>query len=197
MICTRGATVAPATANDETRTVEVIWTTGARVLRGHYDRFYEELSLDPKHVRMDRLASGQAPLLANHDGARSRLHDRRGRVARVSRRARGSPASVSRRATPKPRRSGKVRQGVLTECSVGLPRLQVREGRGRRREDPRHASDGLGAAWKSRGPDGRGFRRTFAALHKRGSTWRTKIRTAAPRRSARQKSARPAPSVSA
>lgn len=62
------ASFRPSTVNEETRTVEVVWTTGARVLRGFFDPFYEELSLDPKHVRMDRLTSGRAPLLAAHDG---------------------------------------------------------------------------------------------------------------------------------
>lgn len=51
----------------EVRTADLIWTTGARVLR--YDWFdgpyWEELSLDPAHVRMGRLQSG-APLLADH-----------------------------------------------------------------------------------------------------------------------------------
>lgn len=56
----------------ESRTAEVIWTTGARVLRGFFDRFYEELSLDPKHVRMGRLESGRAPLLDTHNGFESR-----------------------------------------------------------------------------------------------------------------------------
>lgn len=51
------------------RTVEVVWTTGAPVLRSSfYDGpFYEELSLDPKHVRMDRLNSRSAPFLADHE----------------------------------------------------------------------------------------------------------------------------------
>lgn len=38
------------------------------MLRGFWDRFWEELSLDPKHVRMDRLNS-RAPLLDTHDGS--------------------------------------------------------------------------------------------------------------------------------
>jgi phage head maturation protease len=61
------ALVSPDTLNEEKRTVDVIWTTGARVLRGYFDQFWEELSLDPKHVRMDRL-NGGAPLLDSHDG---------------------------------------------------------------------------------------------------------------------------------
>ncbi len=50
------------------RTVSVTWTTGAKVLRESMweGPFYEELSLDPKHVRMGRL-NGGAPFLANHD----------------------------------------------------------------------------------------------------------------------------------
>ena len=61
------AAVRPGSVNTEKRTVEVVWTTGARVLRGFYERFWEELSLDPKHVRMDRLTSGRAPVLNSHD----------------------------------------------------------------------------------------------------------------------------------
>ncbi len=56
--------------NVEKRTFDVMFSTGAKVLRSSwYDgQFYEELSMDPRHVRMGRLTSGTAPLLANHDG---------------------------------------------------------------------------------------------------------------------------------
>jgi phage major head subunit gpT-like protein len=67
-LVTRRASIAPSSINAERRTAEVIWSTGARVLRGFFERFYEELSLDPGHVRLDRLSSGNAPLLAAHDG---------------------------------------------------------------------------------------------------------------------------------
>jgi phage head maturation protease len=62
---------AVSTINAEKRTVDLVWTTGARVLRSSwYDGpFYEELSLDPKHVRMGRLNNG-APFLADHNGSR-------------------------------------------------------------------------------------------------------------------------------
>jgi HK97 family phage prohead protease len=56
----------PGSVNDDDRTAEVVWTTGARVKRGFWDAYWEELSLDPKHVRMDRLNNG-APLLSGHD----------------------------------------------------------------------------------------------------------------------------------
>ena len=59
------AQVAPSSIDEEARTVEVVWTTGERVMRGYWERYYEELSLDPKHVRMERL-NGGAPLLDTH-----------------------------------------------------------------------------------------------------------------------------------
>lgn len=66
------AAFVPSTLNADKRTVQLTWTTGAPVLRGVWDRYWEELSLDPKHVRMDRLNSG-APLLDTHnaEGIRS------------------------------------------------------------------------------------------------------------------------------
>lgn len=52
------------------RTVELTFATPkADVLRYDWEtgkRFYERLSLDPKHVRMGRLQSGTAPLLDTH-----------------------------------------------------------------------------------------------------------------------------------
>jgi len=56
--------------NNDARTVELTFATPkADVLRYDWDtgkRFYERLSLDHKHVRMGRLASGAAPLLNTH-----------------------------------------------------------------------------------------------------------------------------------
>lgn len=63
----RAASVLPNTLDEEKRTVDVTWTTGARVLRGFFDRYWEELSLEPKDVRLKRLNNG-APFLNNHDG---------------------------------------------------------------------------------------------------------------------------------
>jgi hypothetical protein len=52
----------------EKRTVPLIWTTGARVLRSPWfsEPYLEELSLEAGHVRMERLESGTAPLLNAH-----------------------------------------------------------------------------------------------------------------------------------
>jgi len=56
--------------NNAARTVELTFATPkADVLRYDWEtgkRFYERLSLDPKHVNMERLASGTAPLLDTH-----------------------------------------------------------------------------------------------------------------------------------
>lgn len=119
----RAAEVAPATLDEESRTVDVIWTTGARVLTGVWDRFYEELSLDPKHVRMERLASGSAPLMDDHPYKRgergaatvigvvesARLEKTRG-VATVRFAKEDAAADAV---------WNKVRQGIIRNVSVG------------------------------------------------------------------------------
>jgi hypothetical protein len=66
----RNASVEPSSLNEESRTVEIIWTTrkGSRVLRRRFfdEDFHEELGLEKKHVRMGRLESGTAPFLDQH-----------------------------------------------------------------------------------------------------------------------------------
>jgi hypothetical protein len=66
------AMFSPSTLDTDKRTVQVTWTTGARVQRGGFftEPFLEELSLDDKHVRMGRLQSGRAPLLDSHNAVR-------------------------------------------------------------------------------------------------------------------------------
>ena len=57
------------TVNTDTRTVDLVWGTGAGVLRYDWyaERYYNEvLSMDPAHVRMARMQSGRAPLLNTH-----------------------------------------------------------------------------------------------------------------------------------
>ncbi|MBP0440159.1 prohead protease/major capsid protein fusion protein [Tianweitania sediminis] len=64
----RSAELAPNTADADSRTVEVVWSAGARVRRATFfgEPYDEELSLDPAHVRLDRLNAG-APFLKVHD----------------------------------------------------------------------------------------------------------------------------------
>lgn len=61
------ASIRPDSVNEGDRTVEVVWSTGARVRRNPFFRepFDEELSLKDGHVRLDRFNKG-APLLADH-----------------------------------------------------------------------------------------------------------------------------------
>jgi len=55
-LLTRRATLAPATADPEARTVEVVWSTGAPVRRRDMAGPYiERLSLDPQAVDLSRL----------------------------------------------------------------------------------------------------------------------------------------------
>ena len=64
-LCVRAAV---SSVNDEARTVELTFSTGAAVERYDYysgKRYREVLSMDPKHVRLDRLNAG-APLLDSH-----------------------------------------------------------------------------------------------------------------------------------
>lgn len=63
------AAFVPGTFDEESRTIDLVWSTGYKGLRRSYwvGNYYEELSMDPAHVRMGRLQSGRAPLLAAHN----------------------------------------------------------------------------------------------------------------------------------
>ena len=64
----RTAELAPNSADAQARTVEVVWSAGARVRRASFfgEPYDEELSLDPAHVRLERLNAG-APFLKVHE----------------------------------------------------------------------------------------------------------------------------------
>jgi hypothetical protein len=64
----RTAELAPNTADATARTVEVVWSAGSRVRRASFfgEPYDEELSLDPTHVRLERLNAG-APFLKVHE----------------------------------------------------------------------------------------------------------------------------------
>lgn len=55
--------------DEKTNTVEVIFTTGARGLRGGFfsEPYYEELDITPGSVRLERFNSGNAPVLNSHN----------------------------------------------------------------------------------------------------------------------------------
>ena len=65
----RAGSVRADSIDVEARTVDIVWSTGAEVLRQDWwtgKRYKESLSLDPAHVRLDRLNSG-APVLDTHE----------------------------------------------------------------------------------------------------------------------------------
>ncbi len=74
------ADTVPATFDESRLEVDVVMGSGVAVVRVPWfeDPYIEELSMDPAHVRMDRLGSGRAPLLNQH--ARFDLEDQIGRV---------------------------------------------------------------------------------------------------------------------
>lgn len=114
------AEFAPSTLNPDKRTVQLTWTTGARVLRGSYDPYWEELSLDPKHVRLGRLQGGSAPLLANHSSGS--LDDVIGVVESAQLDpggARGSATVRFDRGAAGEEAYRKVSDGILRNVSVG------------------------------------------------------------------------------
>ena len=67
---TRQARFLPNTYNADARTIEVVWSTGAKVRRFDWMRerqYDEELSMEPSAIDMTRLSSGAAPVLDSHD----------------------------------------------------------------------------------------------------------------------------------
>lgn len=65
----REAQLQPATFNEKDRTVEIVWTVGARVRRYDYweERFYEEeLVVTPEACDMSRFDAGAVQILDNH-----------------------------------------------------------------------------------------------------------------------------------
>jgi hypothetical protein len=73
----------PETFNEESRTIEVVFTTEAPVVRQFLfgERFNEVLGMKPEEVRMGRLTSGAAPVLNSHN--RFDLSDQIGVIERA------------------------------------------------------------------------------------------------------------------
>lgn len=108
------------TVDIEKRTAELVWTAGGRVLRYDWwtgERYWEELSLEPKAVRMDRLQSG-APLLNTHN--RYDLGDVIGVVEDATLETKQGTATVrfSKRDDVEPYFQD-VKDGIIRNVSVG------------------------------------------------------------------------------
>ncbi len=78
----RTAEFLPATWNPEKRTIDVVWTTGAKGKRGGFfvEPYFEELEVSDKAVRLERLNAGAA-VLDTH--GQYRLQDQFGVVERA------------------------------------------------------------------------------------------------------------------
>lgn len=122
------AAFAPSSVNAEARTVELTWTTGARVLRYDYEtgsRYWEQLRVDAGAVDLARL-NGGAPLLAQHN--QRELAGQIGVVERAWIAGGVGHARVrfSKRADVEPLWQD-VRDGILRNVSVGYAQNRVRE----------------------------------------------------------------------
>lgn len=118
----RSARVRSASFDADAYTIEVVWTTGARVRRcdpWDDDEFDEELSLEDGAVRLDRLNAGAA-FLDSHDPTEcSRVV---GSVVRGSARIEGGKGICSvqlSRARDVADIVTKIREGVIRNVSVG------------------------------------------------------------------------------
>jgi hypothetical protein len=112
--------VVPSSINEESRTFEITFATSTRVKRRDWDgEFWEELSLDPKHVRMERFQSGRAPFLLEHNRWDPDAHVGVIESARI---VNGEGRARVRMLKDDPGAEkvwNKIRQGVLTSISAG------------------------------------------------------------------------------
>lgn len=120
------AAFVPSTYDEASRTIELTWSTGARVLRDGWDgSFYEELSMEPSAIRLDRLNSG-APVLNSHSSwnlddvigvvVRAWIENGEGRaVVRFSEREEVAPIVAD------------IRAGILRNISVGYAIHRIEE----------------------------------------------------------------------
>lgn len=118
----RSAELVPATFNDADNTVEVVWTTGARVRR--YDwwtetTYEEELAVTPEAVDMSRFDAGTVQVFDNH-----RIHGGIGSILGVA--IRGSIENGEGRATLRLSKRADIAEivadikaGIIRAISVG------------------------------------------------------------------------------
>lgn len=118
----REAQLRPTSWNAEARTIDVVWTTGARGTRFDWERFQaveEELSTEPGSVRLDRLNSG-APVLDAH--ARYRCGDQIGVVVDGSARMENGEGLATLRLSDREELQPLIRDiadGIIRNISVG------------------------------------------------------------------------------
>ena len=122
----RAAAVSPSTFNAEAKTVEVVWTTGARGLRRDFwtnAAYEEELDVSPASVDMSRMnnPATKAPVLNGHEPTLANI------IGVVERAwiANGEGRAVLR-LSDAPEHAGIVRNiesGIISNISVGYDHL--------------------------------------------------------------------------
>jgi phage major head subunit gpT-like protein len=115
------AELVPASLNEEDNTIDVVWSTGMRGLRYDYEigRYYEELSLDPLHVKLDRLNQG-ASVLNSHQSFD--LENVLGAVVRNSASVNGSEGVCKSQLSERESIAGiiaDIKKGIIRHISIG------------------------------------------------------------------------------
>lgn len=131
------AAVVPSSIDEEKRTIEVTWSTGAEVARRDWysgARYVEALSMDAKHIRLDRLNSG-APVLDSHSSYRVGSVLGVVESAKVEKKQGVATIRFSERAEVEPVWQD-IRSGILRNISVGyaVHKWQVERGEGEKIE---------------------------------------------------------------
>lgn len=127
------ASVLPESISEESRTVEVVFSTGAPVERYDYwtgERYVEILSMDPKAIRLDRL-NGGAPVLNAHSSWE--IADVIGVVEDGTARVEGGRGIAKLRFSERPEVEpfwGDVKGRVLRNWSIGYRVHKFEEERG-------------------------------------------------------------------
>jgi hypothetical protein len=119
-------TLGSASAEDKARRRGVTWYTGATVDRGGWERWKLRLSMNPKHVRMDRLKSGKAPVLDTHSDYR--LRDVIGIVESAS--IRDGKGYADLRFSERPEVDpiwNDIQNGIIRNASVGVLLHQLKD----------------------------------------------------------------------
>lgn len=127
-----GLEIRASSFDEDKRTIDLIWSTGAKVRRytwrdGAID---EELSMNPNHVRLDRMRNG-APLLNTH--ASYNLSNVIGTTVPGTVRVEGGKGLVTVQFSRRPDVEGivqDVRDGILRNISVGYRVLKVEKTEG-------------------------------------------------------------------
>lgn len=117
----REARIAANSYREDDHTIEVVWSTGARVIRRPWlgEAFIEELSMDPGAVRLKRLNTG-APFLNSHDSWS--LQSVMGKVAEGSAKVENGEGRATIQLSKAERNADiiqDIRDGIIANVSVG------------------------------------------------------------------------------